>query len=182
MRNLSRWPALFAIALLLGMSFVTLGRSSAVAQDEVTQKLIVYADTVQGGKNITEDQAPIRTCVLNSRFPRNGQVVWRIRVIDPKTGEQMDDTMLDKVVVTIQDGQTFDMAFHPHPPPPNPPRDYYWAGAWLIPSDYPTGTFTYTITATAKDGRTGEFKPFDIPSSLPTVTDEVLATIEEEED
>jgi hypothetical protein len=109
-------------------------------------------------------------------------LVWRVRVIDPKTGQPMDDTMLTKVEVTLSDGQVIELNYGQHPPAPNPARDYYWANAWLIPKDYPTGTLGYTVIATATDGRTGEYKPFDIASSLPSVTDEVLADIEEEEE
>lgn len=151
------------------------------AQEDAAGKLIIFGDIVQGGQNIPEDQRSLRSCVLSSRFARNSQIVWRARVIDPTTGEPMDDTMLDKVEVTLSDGQVFEMEFGAHPPEPNPPRDYYWTGAWLVPKDYPTGTLGYTVVATGADGRTGEFKPFDIAPSLPTITEEVLQDIEEEE-
>lgn len=155
-------------------------RFDAAAQEEGGQELIVYADIVQGGQNLPEEQRPERSCVLNSRFPRNSQLVWRARVIDPETGEPMDDTMVSNVEVVLSDGQTFEMEYGPHPPAPNPPRDSYWTAAWLIPKDYPTGTLGFTITAETDDGRMGEFQPFDIPSSLPTVTDEVLQDVERE--
>jgi hypothetical protein len=148
------------------------------AQDTVP--LIVYGDTVQGGKNIPEDQAPEKSCVLTNRFPRNAEIVWRIRVIDPMTGQPMDDTTLDKVEVTLGDGTVNALRYGGHPPQQN--REFYWAGAWLIPKDYSTGTLPYSVLATAMDGRTGEFKPFDIPTSLLTITDEVLADIAEEEE
>jgi hypothetical protein len=160
-----------------GVLAATYGARGAAAQDDAAGQLIIYADTVQGGRNLPEEQRADRACVLSSRYPRNSEIVWRARVIDPETGEDMDDTMLDTVEVTLSDGQTFEMHFGPHPPPPNPPRDYYWTTSWLIPADYATGTFSYTITATDPDGRTGEFKPFDVPSSLPTITDEVLSEV-----
>jgi hypothetical protein len=152
------------------------------AQDDAAAKLIVFGDIVQGGKNIPEDQQAQRSCVLSSRFPRNSEIVWRVRVIDPQTTEPMDDTMLEKVEVALSDGQIFAMEFGPHPPAPNPPRDYYWTVPWTVPKDYPTGTFSYTVTATDTQGRTGEFKPFDIPPSLPTITDEVLQDAPEEDE
>jgi hypothetical protein len=158
------------------------GRFRTVGAQENAGQLIVFGDVVQGGQNIPEDQQPMRSCVLTSRFPRNSQIVWRVRVVDPTTGEPMDDTMLDKVEIMLSDGQVFEMEFGVHPPEPNPPRDYYWTAAWLVPKDYPTGTLGYTVLATAVDARTGEFKPFDIPASLPTITDEVLQDIAEEED
>jgi hypothetical protein len=164
-----------------GVVAVTGVRALPTSAQEEAGKLVVFGDIVQGGKNVPEDQRALRSCVLSSRFPRNSEIVWRMRVIDPETGEQMDDQMLEKVEVELSDSQIFEMEFGPHPPPPNPPRDSYWTVPWTVPEDYPTGTLSYTVAATATDGRAGEFKPFDVPSSLPTITDEVLATIEEEE-
>ena len=145
----------------------------------IVSELIVYGDIVQGGKNLPEDQREDRSCVLSSRFPRNSEIVWRVRVIDPETREAMDDTMLDKVEVMLSDGQVFEMDYGPHPGPPRPARDSYWTVPWVVPVDYPTGTFSYTVTATDPQGRTGVFKPFDIPPSLPTITEEVLQDVEE---
>lgn len=157
------------------------GRASRVltasAQESVS--LIVYGDMVQGGKNVPEDQREAKSCVLNNRFPRNSEVVWRVRVLDPVTGESMDDTMLDTVEVTLGDGEVLAMRYGGHPPQQN--RDFYWTTPWTVPKDYPTGTLTYTVMATATDGRSGEFKPFDVPSSMLTIIDEVLEDIEEEE-
>lgn len=179
----------FVVATAGMMAVAYGGRLSTASAQEATAApeggaangLIVFADTIQGGQNVPEDQQAMRSCVLSSRFPRNSQIVWRARVIDPKTGAPMDDLMLDKVEVTLSDGQTLEMEYGAHPPAPNPPRDYYWTIDWLIPKDYPTGTFGYTIMATGKEGQTGEFKPFDVAPSLPTVTDEVLQDIAEED-
>lgn len=177
---------MFATAGLLATVYG--GRVARVSAQEATaapeggtaNQLIVYGDTVQGGKNVPEDQAAERSCVLTNRFPRNAEVVWRVEVIDPETGQAMDDTMLDKVEVTLSDGQVFEMEYGPHPPPPRPARDSYWTVPWTIPADYPTGTLGYTVRATDPQGRIGEFMPFDIPSSLLTVTEEVLQEIAEE--
>lgn len=159
------------------------GRVAAVgAQEDAAANLIVFGDIIGTGRNYPEDQQALRSCVLSSRFPRNSQMVWRVRVIDPKTGQPMDDTMLAKVEVKLSDGQLFEMEFGPHPPAPNPPRDYYWTVPWLVPKDYPTGTLSYSVVATGTDGRTGEWKPFDVPPSLPTITEEVLEDIVEEEE
>jgi hypothetical protein len=145
----------------------------ASAQD--ANVLFVYADTVLSGKNIPADQASEKDCVLNNRFPRNSQVVWRARVMDPKTGTTMDDTGLAKLEVKLGDGQVFAMKYGGHPS--KQPKDFYWTAAWLVPKDYPTGTVAYSITATAKDGRTGEYKPFDVATSLLTITDVVMEDI-----
>lgn len=177
---------MFATAGLVAAAYG--GRATIVgAQDApatppggTANELIVYGDIVQGGKNISEDQRADRSCVLTSRFPRNSELVWRVRVIDPETRQTMDDTMLEKVEVILSDGQVFEMEFGAHPGPPRPARDYYWTVPWTVPQDYPTGTFSYTVRATDPAGRVGEYKPFDIPSSLPTITEDVLEDIEEE--
>ncbi len=147
------------------------GRFASVsAQDAVPP--IVYGDIVQGSKNIPDDQKPAKSCVLNNRFPRNSEIVWRTRVVDPQTGQPMDDTTLEKVELKLGDGQVIAMEYGGHPR--KEPREFYWTAAMLVPKDYATGTLAFSIVATAKDGRVGEFKPFDIPSSLLTITDEVL--------
>jgi hypothetical protein len=168
-------------ALLVGLVAAAFGSSPVAAQDQPV-KLVIAADMVLGGKNIPEDQRASRACVMTSRFPRNGELVWRSRVFDPATGDPLDGDALAKVEVMLSDGQTFEMEYGAHPPAPNPPRDYYWTVAWVVPKDYPTGTLSYTIVATDTQGRSGEFKPFDIPPSLPTITEEVLADIAEEEE
>ena len=148
-----------------------IGRASA--QD--ANSLFVVGDTVEGGKNRPASEAAIRDCVLNNIFPRNSQIVWRMRVVDPKTGQPMDDTMLKSVEVHLGDGTVVALKYGGHPPQKN--LDFFWSGPWLVPKDYPTGTLQYSVLATANDGRTGEFKPFNIPSSLLTITDEVLQDV-----
>jgi len=137
-------------------------------------KLIIMSDLVQGSKNVPTDQQA-NACVLSSRFPRNAEMVWRARVYDPRTGDLMTKAELSKVQVLLANGKSVDMAFGPHPK--NPPNEAYWTGSWLIPKDNPTGTLNYSIVAASTDGRTGEFKPFSVAASLPTITEQVLADV-----
>jgi hypothetical protein len=117
-------------------------------------------------------------CVNLSQFPRNSEVVWRARVIDPVTGEELGDDDLDSVEVNLGDGQTFEMRYGPHPR--DNPTDFFWTTSWDIPADYPTGTVDWEVVASGSDGSTGSYAPFDVAPSLLTITDEVLETIEEE--
>lgn len=142
-----------------------------------TTNLIVQADVVTGPLNIPEDQMAGRICVSQSRFARNSEIVWRTRIIDPVTGEQLDDTALDSVQVTLADGQVFDMRYGDHPQ--DNPTDRFWTTSFDVPADYPTGTLGYEVVAVAGDGRTGSFVPFNVAPSLLTITDEVYETIEE---
>ncbi|MDX1619346.1 MAG: hypothetical protein R3320_00045 [Nitriliruptorales bacterium] len=143
-----------------------------------TTTLTVVADTVSGPLNLPEDGSQGAVCVLRSRFPRNSEIVWRARVIDG-TGEELDDTALESVVVRLADGQEFEMRYGPHPP--DNATDFFWTSSFDIPEDYPTGTLDYEIVATSTDGTTGSFTPFNVAPSLLTITDEVLETIEETE-
>jgi len=136
--------------------------------------LSVVSDVVWGPFNLTDDQKAVQSCVPESRFPRNSQVVWRTRVIDPVTGEQMGDDVV-AVQVKLGDGQVIDLKYGDHPR--DTPTDAFWAGSFKVPVDYPTGTLSYEVVATATDGRTGNFLPFNVAPSLLTITDEVLETL-----
>lgn len=140
--------------------------------------LTLTADTVTGPLNIPDDQRAGAVCVLQSRFARNSEIVWRARVFD-SAGQELDDSALDTVVVELADGQTFDMRYGPHPG--DDPTDFFWTTAFDVPADYPTGTLDYEIVATSTDGATGTFRPFNVAPSLLTITEEVFEQIEEEE-
>jgi hypothetical protein len=164
----------FALASA-GIVAVGLGaRAPSARAQETPANLFLYGDTVEGGKNRPEDSD--RRCVLANVFPRNSQIVWRMRAIDMALGGvALDDTVVDTVVVTLQDKTEVSLKYGGHPPDED--TDFFWSSAWLIPKDYPTGTLLYSVLATAKDGRTAEYKPFDISSSLITITEEVLEDI-----
>lgn len=129
--------------------------------------LFVDANTVLGSAGIPEEERADRVCVLKSRYAPGEEVVWRIKVFDPATGDTMDDTQLDSVVVELPDGQTFEAEHGGHPR--DETTDFFWATSWDIPADYPTGSLPYTVRATAADGRTGEFTEFNVASSLLTI-------------
>jgi hypothetical protein len=144
---------------------------TVTATQTVARTLIVDANTVIGAEGVLNPQD---ICVVSSRFPQGETVVWQIKVYDPATGQLMDDTVLNSVVVKLSDGQTFDARYGPHPgaPPdqPQPPAtDHFWTTAWSIPATYPTGSAPFTVTATSKDGRTGTFSEFNVVPALLTV-------------
>lgn len=190
----NRFWMLIAVIGVLGLLVAACGDTGGGTADDTTDEqqteqetateeaagsdtLVIAADTVTGPLNIPEDQRGSAVCVLQSRFPRNSEIVWRARVFD-SSGQELDDSALESVTVQLADGQTFDMRYGPHPR--ENPTDHFWTTAFDIPADYPTGTLDYEIVATATDGATGTFKPFQVAPSLLTITDEVLETIEEE--
>ena len=133
-------------------------------QAQTAKNLILQADIVTGSGGTLKRDA---VCVLSSQYKRGNQVVWRAKVIDPATGKPMNETALKAVVVKLPDGQTFEMKYGDHPK--NGPTDQFWATSWVIPDNYATGSFPYKITATANDGRTGEFTEFNVNLSLLTI-------------
>jgi hypothetical protein len=120
-------------------------------------KLFIEGDMERGN----QAGAP-PACVLNNVFLHLEKVVWRVRVKDAN-GNVLDKDKLKSVVVTLQDGKTIEAAFGGHPP--RAPTDNLWAAAWIIPADYPTGTFGYKVTATDTQGNTATWEPFKIATS-----------------
>jgi hypothetical protein len=133
-------------------------------------RLFLAVDMVQGSKNVPADKKAI-SCTLTNRFARNSEMVWRMRVFDPTTGELVDGPAMDKVQVKLADGQTLDAVYGTHPK--DPPGEAFWTASTVVPKDHPTGTLSYTVSASDKKGRTGEWKPFSTPTSLPIILDEV---------
>lgn len=163
--------ALLALTWLLSGCGGTAAPASPAAAPAASN-LFIATDMVQGSKNIPPEQASLRSCVLSSRFARNSEVVWRARVFDPVKGDLMDDKAVSSLQLKLATGKTLDMHYAAHPA--SPPGEMYWTTSWVVPKDQPTGSFKYSIVATAADGRTGEWQPFSVAASLPTITDEVL--------
>jgi hypothetical protein len=163
--TLSRLWKFVATAAIVGV--VALVGAACASGPKAAQTLILQSDTVIGTVGVNN---PADICIESSRFPQGGEVVWRIKVYDPATGEPMDDQALDSVVVSLNDGQTFTAQYGGHPGQPGvPTTDYFWSAAWSIPETYPTGSVPYTVTATSTDGRTGTFNEFNVAPSLLTV-------------
>lgn len=150
--------------------------STAPSAAPVGQFLFLDADTVLGPTNLTVEEKPLKTCVQWSRFAHNEDVVWRVKVFDPLTGEPMDDTLLASVTVIMPD-QQLDLHYGPHPR--DKPLGYFWTTSWAVPEGYPEGVINYTIEATANDGRTGTWEQFEVAAANLTVTADVRPVIAE---
>lgn len=162
-------------------AMMVLGAVPAVAQEEAAAGadwLFIDADTVWGPANIPDEERLSVSCVQNNRFARNEEIVWRVKVFDPVTGEAMDDTTLESVQVILPD-QTLDMRFGPHPR--DTPADFFWTVSWDIPEDYPTGELPYSVSASSADGRTGTYEQFNVSPARLIVTEDVRPVIEDEE-
>ena len=142
------------LALLLSLGVMPWAKAQS------SGPLFIAADMVRG----VGGSGPV--CVLSNRFMRKEEVAWRIRVQD-KTGKELDDKGLKGVVVELSDGQKFPARFGGHPP--KAPTAYIWSTAWVIPDDYPTGSFNYKVVATALDGTTQTWEPVNTKPSLLTI-------------
>ena len=159
------------LALLLSACGGSSQSGAATAAPAAAQTLFISADVVQGSVNVPKDQAALFSCVNSSRFPRNSQIVWRARIMDPATGNLLDGAAVSKATVKLASGKDVDMVYGQHP---KDTGEGYWTGSWIIPKDQATGTLKYSINVTGTDGRSGSFEPFSVASALPTVLDQVL--------
>ena len=154
----------------------SVAESVAPSAEPVGQFLFLDVDTVLGPENLTDEERPSKTCVQWSRFAHNEQVVWRVKVLDPLDGSQLDDTALASVQVVMAD-QTLDLHYGPHPR--DNPLGYFWTTSWVVPEGYPEGVINYTIEATANDGRTGAWEQFEVAAANLTITADVRPIIAE---
>ena len=86
----------------------------------------------------------------------------------PPTGEREPSAQL--VVHVNVAGKTLDIPMRYRATEKQPERQF-WVAKWIVPQDTPTGIVRYTVTATDKFGRTGEFKPFEVQASQLTIVD-----------
>jgi hypothetical protein len=106
--------------------------------------------------------------VLRNRFKRGEPVGWRMFVADPQTGNREESAQL--VVHVNFAGKTQDIPMRYRATAAQPERQF-WVAKWIVPQDAPVGIVRYTVTATDKNGRTGEFKPFEVQASQLTIVE-----------
>jgi hypothetical protein len=138
-------------AIVLSVS--VLGFASG-AQAQVG-KLSFEGDMVRGA----QAGAPGPFCVLNNQFKHLEKVVFRFRVND-KDGKSLDGTGLKSLFVELPDGQKLQAVYGPHPGGNNPATDHFWTAVWLVPENYPNGTFVYKAIATDPQGQAQTWEPF----------------------
>jgi hypothetical protein len=126
---------------------------------------------VMGNIIIYGDMASSIGCLQTNIAHQGEQVVFRARIIDPKTGLEMvyKDLEPGTAKVIIPGGYEFPMKYGGHPNT-GTVTDSFWSYAWTVPLTFPTGSLGYELVAIAKDGRTGSFKTFEVlPSKLQIV-------------
>lgn len=149
--------------LALGVAGAALGLMQIGSAQAAGPAMVIQSDMVQGF--IQGMKTP--PCVMSSQFHHKDLVVFRVRVIDTKTGKPMDKKALKSVTVELPDGTKFPVHYGKHPP--QDPVGFYWSFGWAIPANYPTGSITYKVTAVDMHGHTVTFTPFEAKESQLTI-------------
>ena len=148
LRSILKMGLVLIIAISSVLSIAGCGGGEPV---DTAQYLIVQSDTVTGSG-----------CFQTNWAHRGELFVIRARVIDPVTNEDMDDTLLESVTWKLANGENISLHYGEH----GDVGDMFWASAWEVPLDFPTGSFTYTLEAVANDGRTGSYGQFLVDNSV----------------
>jgi hypothetical protein len=153
-----------AAVALLAFESPSVAAFQAPASPAGQVKLIVFGDvTLFLGK-----PGLAGNCALQSRFKRGDPVGFRMTAIDPATGQR--ETSAQFVVHLTYGGMTQDLPMRYRGTVKQPEREF-WIAKWVVPDTAPIGIVRYTVTATDKYGRTGEFKPFVVEDSQVTIVE-----------
>ena len=107
-------------------------------------------------------------CTLNNRFKRGDPVGFRMTAINPATGKRDRATQL--VVHLTYAGKTVDLPMRDRQTEQQPEREF-WVLKWIVPNDAPLGVVRYSVSAKDSQGRTGEWKPFEVEASQLTIVE-----------
>ena len=156
--------SLVAIALLASET-LSVSAFQAPAPPAAGQgKLVVFGDvTLFLGK-----PGAAGNCALQSRFKHGDPVGFRMTAIDSVTGQREPSAQF--VVHLTYGGMMQDLPMRYRGTVKQPEREF-WVAKWVVPDTAPIGIVRYTVTATDKYGRTGEFKPFVVEDSQVTIVE-----------
>ena len=107
-----------------------------------------------------------KNCLLNNQFKRGEPVGFRMNAINPASGKR--DRATEMVIHLNYAGKTVDVPMRDRQNEKQPEREF-WVAKWVVPDDAPTGIIRFTVTAKDPQGRTGEFKPFEVQASQLTI-------------
>ena len=150
-KKLCGWTALLVLAL---------AASSDVA-GQSGGRLILFGDVVY-----FYPPGHARNCLLNNQFKRGEPVGFRMNAVNSSTGKR--DRATELVVHVTYAGKTVDVPMRDRQNERQPEREF-WVAKWVVPDDAPMGIVRYVVTAKDPQGRTGEFKPFEVQASQITI-------------
>jgi|SRR5689334_20063893 len=159
MRILSRFLLVLAVVVIV----VAAVAIPSFAQHEKT-RLVLSGDLAYF---FGVGKSPLN-CTLNNRYKRGEPVGFRMTAINPETGKRDRSTQL--VVHLNYGGKTLDLPMRDRQTQQQPEREF-WVLKWMVPADAPTGIVRYSVTAKDSEGRTGEWKPFDVEASQLTIVE-----------
>ena len=166
MRSTRRLAVLTLVLLaLVGTSADTSAttQSSPAPPASGQGRLIVYGDIA-----LFQPPGHPENCTLRNRFKRGEPVGFRMFVADPATSRREESAQL--VVHLNVAGKTVDIPMRYRATEKQPEREF-WVAKWVVPQDAPVGIVRFSVTATDKYGRTGEFKPFEVQASQITIVE-----------
>jgi hypothetical protein len=134
---------------------------SPIAGQAGSEHLVLYGDVV-----LFYPPGHPRNCLLNNQFKRGEPVGFRMNAVNPATGKR--DRSTELVVHLNFAGKTIDIPMRDRQNERQPEREF-WVAKWMVPDDAPMGIVRYTVTAKDPQGRTGEFKPFEVQASQITI-------------
>ena len=145
------------------LAVVAMLAASPLAGQSGGDRLIVYGDIVY-----FYPPGNARNCILNNRYKRGEPLGFRMTAINPATGTRDRATQL--VVHLTYAGKTIDIPMRDRQTAQQAEREF-WVAKWIIPDDAAPGVLRYSVTAKDPQGRTGEFKPFEVLASQITIVE-----------
>lgn len=142
------------LASASGASGLTWDGKTHTARINFSAKLLVYGDTVSSNAG----------CVLQNRFTVGDGIVFRMRAINPITGQIATDA---KLKLHLSTGEVLDMMLGEHPPGA-PNAEKFWTVRYTVTDQTPKGTLNYYVTAETATMK-GQYQPFNVMPSLVTI-------------
>ncbi|NOT27557.1 MAG: hypothetical protein HOP16_15840 [Acidobacteria bacterium] len=130
-------------------------------------KLVIWGDLA----DMSRPGTPLR-CFNTNRFRRGQRAGFRMTAVDGGTG-QVENTA-ELVVHLNYGGRVIDIPMRWRGVGNFNASEYsrrpseMWTAVWEVPADASVGSFTYTVTAKDRFGRTATFEPF--PNNLTQFT------------
>ncbi|QHW34017.1 hypothetical protein GZH47_26640 [Paenibacillus rhizovicinus] len=137
-----------------GANSLTWDGKTHTAQVNFASKLLVYGDTVSSNAG----------CVLQNRFTVGDAIVFRMKAINPITGQIAADA---KLQLHLSTGDVLDMTLGTHPPGA-PNAEQFWTAKYTVTDKTPKGTLNYYVTASTATMK-GQYQPFNVMPSLVTI-------------
>jgi hypothetical protein len=125
--------------------------------------LVLYGDMA-----VFWGQGNPENCILKSRYRRGEPVGFRMTAIDPSNGSFAETAALTVKVPLGDRVETLPMRYRGTG---NSPRFGFWTAKWVVPNDAPLGVIRYTVEAQDSQGKTGVWAPYNIETSMLTITE-----------